>query len=73
MALSTGADVLIMDEATTGLDQGYCSALLAWMETFLRNGGCAVWCSHRKEELERICDRCLYVQEGQMRWGCSVE
>lgn len=73
MALSTGADILIMDEATTGLDERYCSALLAWMEAFLRNGGRAVWCSHRKEELEQICGRCLHVREGQACWGLPAE
>lgn len=69
MALSTGPDILIMDEVTTGLDERYCSALLTWIENFLKNGGRAVWCSHRKEELERICDRCLHVREGRVHWG----
>lgn len=73
MALSTGADVLIMDEATTGLDEGYREALLTWMEAFLKRGGCAVWCSHQREELERICGRCIHMRKGQAYWGLPAE
>lgn len=69
MALSTGREVLVMDEATAGLDESYRGALLAWMEGFLAGGGCAVWCTHLADELERICTSCLTVREGRAFWG----
>lgn len=72
MALATGPDILIMDEATTGLDETYRWALLAWLETFLQKGGSAVWCSHRQEELERVCGRCLQLQDGRPSWGMAA-
>lgn len=71
MALSTGRDVLVMDEATAGLDEAYREGLLAWMEGFLSRGGCAVWCTHHAGELERLCTRCLTIREGRAAWGAE--
>lgn len=73
LALSSGADVLVMDEATVGLDRAFRDALMEWMEAFLRRGGRALWCSHRVEELERLCGRCLSLSDGRARWGLSPE
>ena len=58
-----------MDEATVGLDRHYGQALLDWLEGFLRRGGFLIWCTHRPEELKRLCGRCLRLEEGQARWG----
>ncbi|BAL00635.1 ABC transporter ATP-binding protein [Oscillibacter valericigenes Sjm18-20] len=69
MALAAGKEVLVMDEATTGLDQAYCDALLEWLAIFLRRGGCILWCSHRRDELDRLCNRCLCLRDGQAYWG----
>lgn len=69
MALSTGREVLAMDEPTAGLDESYRMALLGWMEKFLAQGGCAVWCTHLTDELERICTSCMTVREGRAAWG----
>ena len=68
MALSTGREVLVMDEATAGLDESYRGALLGWMEGFLARGGCAVWCTHLMDELERICTSCLTIRDGHAAW-----
>ena len=59
MALMTGPEVLIMDEATTGLDKDYCEKLLSWLEGYLRRGGRILWCSHHKQELDRLCSGIL--------------
>lgn len=69
MGLLAGPEILVMDEATTGLDPAYRQTLLDWLEQFLREGGMLVWCTHHAEELERLCDRCLCLEEGQARWG----
>ena len=69
MALSTGQEVLVLDEATAGLDEAYREGLMAWMEGFLARGGCAVWCTHLTGELERLCTSCLTIREGHARWG----
>lgn len=65
MALLTDPKILLMDEATTGLDRSYCPALLTWLEGFLRRGGYLVWCSHHQEELDRLCGSVLTLREGQ--------
>ena len=69
MALSTGREVLALDEASSGLDEGYREGLLSWMENFLAGGGCAVWCTHLPDELERLCTSCMTLREGRAYWG----
>lgn len=69
MALSTGREALVLDEATAGLDELYREGLMAWMEGFLSRGGCAVWCTHLPSELERLCTSCLTMREGRAFWG----
>ena len=68
MALLQQPEILVMDEATVGLDEHYAQALLAWLEAFLRRGGRLIWCTHRPGELERLCGRCLRLEEGRARW-----
>ena len=62
MGLSGDPDILVMDEATTGLDADYLEALLDWLERRLVRGGRMIWCSHRKEELERLCGSCITLK-----------
>ena len=69
MALSTGQDVLILDEATAGLDESYRENLMTWTAEFLNRGGCAVWCTHLDDELQRVCTRCMTIREGRAFWG----
>ncbi len=69
MALLQQPQILVMDEATVGLDERYVQALMAWLEDFLSRGGSLVWCTHRREELERLCGRCLRLKEGRAQWG----
>ncbi len=59
MALMTQPEVLIMDEATTGLDKDYCEKLLTWLQQYLACGGRILWCSHHKQELDRLCSGVL--------------
>jgi len=68
LALGGQPEILVMDEATSALDESYCSALMDYLERYLREGGRMVWCSHRKEELERLCSRCLTIRDGQAEW-----
>lgn len=69
MALLQQPEILVMDEATVGLDRHYGQALLAWLEEFVRRGGSLIWCTHRPGELRQLCGRCLRLEEGQARWG----
>ena len=66
MALLSGPEILVMDEATTGLDREYCGRLLTWLEGYLARGGRIVWCSHHPEELKRLCGACLKISDGRL-------
>lgn len=63
-ALIHSPSILIMDEATAGLDREYTGRLLAWLEKYLSNQGRIIWCSHHKEELDRLCGACIRIQQG---------
>lgn len=63
-ALLNKPGILIMDEATAGLDQEYTKRLLCWLEAYLKDNGRIIWCSHHKEELERLCGACLRISDG---------
>lgn len=64
MALMGDPEILIMDEATTGLDQDYRMALLQWLEGYLARGGRMIWCSHDPQELDRLCGDRIRIRQG---------
>ena len=66
MALMTDPEILIMDEATTGLDREYCRRLMAWLESYLARGGRVIWCSHHEEELARLCGSRIRISGGRL-------
>ena len=59
LALSTGPRILVMDEATAGLDSRFREGLLVWLEDYLKQGGRIIWCSHLAEENARLCGTVL--------------
>lgn len=65
LGLLAQPQVLLMDEATSGLDQGYVPQLLDWLEGFVSGGGSLVWCSHHQSELDRLCGAVLRLEEGR--------
>lgn len=66
LALLSRPRVLLMDEATSGLDGSYVPQLLDWLERFVAGGGSLVWCSHHPEELERLCGAVLRLEHGRL-------
>lgn len=56
--------VLLMDEATSGLDRDYVPKLLDWLERYVAQGGSLIWCSHHREELDRLCGAVLRLENG---------
>ena len=66
MALMNSPEILILDEATTGLDQDYRLAFLSYLETYLHNGGRVLLCSHDPQELEKLCGSFLHLQDGRV-------
>lgn len=70
MALMNDPKILIMDEATTGLDKDYTARLLDWLEQYLQKGGRMLWCSHHPQELERLCGGYLTLLPPEKRNPC---
>lgn len=66
LALLSRPDILLMDEATAGLDRDYVPRLLEWLERFAAGGGSLVWCSHHPAELDRLCGAVLTLEEGRL-------
>lgn len=65
LALLSRPQVLLMDEATAGLDQDYVPRLLDYLESFLAAGRSLIWCSHHPQELERLCGAVLRLEAGR--------
>ncbi len=67
LALLARPQVLLMDEATAGLDRDYVPRLLDWLEgVYLPGGGSVIWCSHHPAELERLCGAVLRLEDGKL-------
>lgn len=66
MALLSSPRILILDEATSGLDGDYRAAFLNYLETFLACGGRILFCSHDPEEQKRLCGSFLHLQNGHV-------
>lgn len=66
LALLARPKILILDEATAGLDRDYRNAFLAYLEAFLAQGGRILFCSHDNEELRRLCGSYLHLRDGRV-------
>ena len=67
VALSHGAQLLILDEATGGLDPMARDELLQIISDFTRDERCTVLISsHIVSDLEKICDSIAFVHKGQL-------
>jgi ABC-2 type transport system ATP-binding protein len=65
--------VLLMDEATVGLDPGSRQQLLAAVRTLVDASQVAVlWATHLMEEIE-VADRLLFLQEGTLRFDGQAD
>ncbi len=58
--------VLILDELTTGLDPASRRRMWAAVEELQREGVTIVLVSHAMDEVERLCDRLLLLDEGRL-------
>lgn len=67
LALLARPQVLLMDESTAGLDRDYVPRLLDWLEGYTAQGGSLIWCSHHREELDRLCGAVLTLENGALR------
>jgi ABC-2 type transport system ATP-binding protein len=72
-ALLHGPTVLLMDEATNGLDAEAAEDLIALVKHEVRAAGkCVLWATHRAEEIEKLCDRVIVLGGGRIRFDGSM-
>jgi ABC-2 type transport system ATP-binding protein len=66
--------LLLMDEATNGLDAAGTAELLDLVRARLAASGRAVlWATHRLDEVRAVCDRVVVLLEGRIRFDGSLE
>ena len=63
-ALAQGADVLVLDEPTTGLDFGHQTRLLAVLDALAAMGKTVLWTTHHPEQAMRISHRVAWLHDG---------
>ena len=69
-ALSHKADLLILDEPTTGLDPVFRRDLLARLSAFIQDEGKAVlFSTHITTDLERIADFITFIRDGEIMFS----
>ncbi len=73
LALLSGAQTLVLDEPTTGLDPQGVSDLLALLRTIHEQGRTIILCSHDLSQLELICDTVTCLRGGRVTAHGSVE
>lgn len=66
-ALAVGPEILLLDEPTSGLDQEAVSAVENLIAEVRADGTGVVWVTHDPAQAERVGDRWLYLEAGQLR------
>jgi ABC-type Mn2+/Zn2+ transport system ATPase subunit len=73
-ALATGANFLVLDEPTDGMDLGSTHAILGLMRRLNRDERLTiVFVSHQLNEVANYVDRLLVIDEGRYDWGPAAE
>ncbi|WP_027964919.1 ABC transporter ATP-binding protein [Halalkalibacillus halophilus] len=74
VALSHDAKLLILDEATAGLDAGGRSDMLSVLEEFVRDKRRGVLLSsHITSDIETIADTLVFIKQGEILWEVSKQ
>lgn len=64
-ALSTNAEMIVMDEPTAALTDREIESLFEMIESLRKKGVSIIYISHRMEEIFEICDRITVLRDGQ--------
>lgn len=66
-ALLGEPEILLLDEATNGLDPESSFRLKEYLRDFCNNGGTVLFSSHIIETVEHLCDRLIILHQGRVR------
>lgn len=73
-ALIHSPKLLFLDEPTAGLDPESASELLTLLHDYVKNYGATVFlCSHRLEEVEKLCDSIGIIHYGKLLTSGSID
>jgi len=72
-ALLHDPQILLLDEPTVGVDPQSRNSIFANLEEFRRQGKTLVYTTHYMEEAERLCDRIVIIDHGQVIANDSLE
>jgi len=74
VALSHGAELLILDEATGGLDPMARDELIGELKDFISDGKRSILLSsHIVSDIEKLCDRIVFIHRGSLMFDRSKE
>ena len=66
-ALIGTPNLLLLDEATNGLDPESSFKFKNYLKTYCQNGGTVLFSSHIIETVEHLCDRIIILHQGKIR------
>lgn len=66
-ALIGSPDILLLDEATNGLDPESSFKFKNYLKTYCQQGGTVLFSSHIIETVEHLCDRIIILHQGKIR------
>lgn len=74
VATALSPDLLITDEVLSVGDESFQRKCIAWMESYLGNGGTLLLCSHSMYHVQKLCRQAAWVENGRIRlFGSSAD
>ncbi len=73
VAVSVDPEILLVDEILAVGDMAFQAKCKAKMEEFKRKGVTILYVSHNIEEVERFCERVIYLKEGRVVFDGKVK
>lgn len=67
VATALRPDVLLTDEVLAVGDESFQKKCINWMESYLASGGTLLLCSHSMFHIQKLCNKALWIHEGQTR------
>lgn len=66
VATSVVPDVLITDEVLAVGDESFQKKCIAWLESYLADGGTLLLCSHSMYHIQKLCKQAIWIDAGKV-------
>lgn len=67
-------ELLITDEVLAVGDESFQKKCIAWMQSYLDNGGTLLLCSHGMYHVQKLCQQAVWVENGRIReYGSALD